>query len=190
MRKLALLFLMTSCQMGVTSEGRSAVSITVPSVGASAEVVLPIGPLGEHHSFPQIKNWNSLQIRLERTACFGSCPDYSVEIRGDGTFRYQGRYCVSTKGPRSGRLTHDQVAKLYDQFRRADFFSLRLVYSEGVVDAPGIQLLLKFDGWTRNVIDLDDTSGMPPQAAALPNLIDSAVDSKRWIGNPGPKWKC
>ncbi|MBC2663655.1 energy transducer TonB [Novosphingobium flavum] len=29
-----------------------------------------------------------VEITLERTACFGTCPDYQVTIRGDGKVRF------------------------------------------------------------------------------------------------------
>ena len=31
---------------------------------------------GPHVDFPEVKNWKSLVMSLERTGCFGSCPSY------------------------------------------------------------------------------------------------------------------
>jgi Domain of unknown function (DUF6438) len=36
-------------------------------------------------SFPEIRDWSSLQITLRRTMCFGSCPSYSLTVSGDGS---------------------------------------------------------------------------------------------------------
>lgn len=143
-------------------------------------------PFGERHAFPSIHNWNSLVIRLERTACEGWCPDYSVEIHGDGVVRYEGRHCVVAKGVRTDQLSQEKVRKLFEAFRKADFFSLRDRYSEGWVDAPGIDLRLKFDQWHWQVFDSNETLGMPGDAAALPDLIDALAGTNRWIGTPGP----
>src|SRR5215469_331447 len=89
-------------------------NVHVPNVAGPREVTMSISDygFGERHSFPNIRNWNSLVITLERTACFGSCPDYAVEIRGDGEVHYHGRYCVATKGERSVRVSKNEVERL------------------------------------------------------------------------------
>jgi len=60
-----------------------------------------------HRSFPEIHDWSTLRIGLKRGTCFGSCPAYELEIRGDGTVRYKGQAHVAvtanTKVPSSAK---------------------------------------------------------------------------------------
>ena len=64
--------------------------------------VLPPELKPEHHvSFPEIKNWDSVVLKLRRTGCLGSCPSYEVEVLGDGTVHYKGRSFVAILGDHS-----------------------------------------------------------------------------------------
>ena len=156
----------------------------VTSAAAMREITVPIfGQFGDHHSFPAIRDWNSLRIGLWRTACPGPCPSYTVQIRGDGTVHYQGKYCVLTKSTRAGHLTHDKIKNLFQAFQRADFFSLRAAYNERVLDGSGIRLTLEYDHKSWSVVDMAETEGLPAQAAALPGIIDSMVNSAHWVGH-------
>lgn len=161
-------------------------SIQIPQVpnGADASVPIYLGPYGKRHAFPDIRDWSSLRIRLERTACLGTCPVYSVEIDGDGVVTYDGLKCVAAKGPRVGRITREQVRAIFAAFKQADFFSLRYAYNENTMDAPGTEMTLAYDAWRMSVRDAVDTEGLPPDAAKLPDTIDRAADTAAWIGKP------
>ena len=41
---------------------------------------------------------NEIQISLERTICFGRCPNYRVTIEGDGSVTYEGWRFVKVEG--------------------------------------------------------------------------------------------
>ena len=46
-------------------------------------------------------------ITLERTICLGECPDYRVEIRGDGRVTYHGENYVAVEGDYSWTIPQD-----------------------------------------------------------------------------------
>jgi hypothetical protein len=152
------------------------------------EVVLQLnhGGFGKHYAFPNIRNWNSLRIVLMRAPCFGTCPGYSLEIRGNGSVKFEGRFCVAAKGVHSRKITKEQVSSLYEAFRHANFFSLRNAYNSGTVDAPGLMLSIQYDSWSKKVYDLQGTDGLPADAARLSQLIDAVAKSAEWVGKPGP----
>src|ERR1700688_3674734 len=75
-------------------------------------------------------------IALRRTACFGSCPDYRVEIRGDGQVTYKGTDFVLVGGIHRWRISPTAVTKLVDLIRRADFFRLDGYYELNASDLP------------------------------------------------------
>ena len=49
---------------------------------------------------------------LERTACFGFCPVYTVTVHADGSVDYHGERFVVTQGDQSGQLTAEQMTAL------------------------------------------------------------------------------
>ena len=141
---------------------------------------------GTRYRFPEIKNLNSLQIRLQREACFGTCPSYMITVYGDGTVRYVGGRCVAVHGVKTEHISQDTVLALINEFRDADFFSLLNQYNAGIVDAPSAELSLKYDGYAKIVRDGNASGeGMPDKAAALFSKVDKLANVERLIGAGG-----
>lgn len=63
-----------------------------------------------------------LRIALERTACLGACPTYSVAIAGDGRVEWIGKDNVAAPGRRQGRVTRAELEELSRRLDRAQFF--------------------------------------------------------------------
>jgi hypothetical protein len=85
---------------------------------------------GERIEFPIIRDWNSLRIALTRTACFGTCPAYTIEIQGNETITYQSRSNVAIPGKREGKITAQMVRELFARFRAAEFFRFKTIMSQ------------------------------------------------------------
>lgn len=75
--------------------------------------------------FPEIKDWNTLKMRLTRTTCYGPCPSYSVEVRGDGSVDFDGEGHVLAMGHHRDKISRQAVEELLAAFRRANYFSLK-----------------------------------------------------------------
>jgi ankyrin repeat protein len=136
---------------------------------------------GPHVNFPEVHNWNSLRIYLERTSCFGTCPSYSIEVYGDGTVLYNGKYYVAVLGQHRGQVSQQAVLSMLDAFRAADFFSLHDSYREAVTDNPTFTTSIQFDGHSKRVVDyVGRDVGMPTAVTELEDTIDQLADSARW----------
>ena len=61
---------------------------------------------------------------IERTACFGHCPEYTITVRTDGTVEWQGRANVAASGRRTVAMSKPKVRALIAAFTRARFFEL------------------------------------------------------------------
>jgi hypothetical protein len=132
--------------------------------------------------FPEIKDWNSLRIKLQRTVCYGTCPAYSIEIRGDGSVTYIGGSFTLITGKHHEQIPVSTVVSLVDKFRAADYFSLKDRYHWNVTDNPTYTTSIEFDGIKKEVIDyvgLED--GMPEVVEMLENSIDDAVGIEKWL---------
>ncbi|HWA88399.1 MAG TPA: DUF6438 domain-containing protein [Rhizomicrobium sp.] len=135
-------------------------------------------------SFPPVKDWSSLRIRLERDVCLGACPSYTVEIAGDGSVVYRGRACVAEKGERRATISAAAVKDLVAKFRSVDYFTLRDEYRAGVTDNPTYTTAITFDGKRKQVVDyVGASAGMPHKVTALEDAIDAAAGTKRWVGD-------
>lgn len=122
---------------------------------------LPNAPLGE------------VGIALQRTGCYGTCPSYAVEVRGDGLVTYRGDGFVDVTGVHHYRIPPADVARLVDSLRKKDLWSLRPVYRAGVTDNPTYQLTLKFGNQIHRIVDyVGARAGMPQAVSEFEDEVD------------------
>jgi hypothetical protein len=122
-------------------------------------------------------------ISLERTACFGRCPIYRVEIRGDGLVTYQGERFVAVTGRRTRRISPAAVRRLMAQFQAANFFALRDEYRAGMTDMPSRIVTLQIGGRGKRVVDyVGEEVGMPHSVTELEQAIDRVAGTAAWVG--------
>jgi hypothetical protein len=153
-------------------------SVTFP---ATVPVYPPELPPRRHVVFPS-GDLSSVIVRLERTACYGRCPAYSVEIRGDGSVTYRGTSSVAVVGQRNANISPEVVSRLVEQFRAANFFALEDRYESQITDNPTKVLTLEIGGQKKSVTDYVGLSvGMPSAVAVLENAVDDAAGTRRWI---------
>ena len=135
--------------------------------------------------FPRIRDWNTLNISLVRTMCFGACPSYQVEILGDGTITWRGGRDVAVIGEASATIPKRDVRALYRAFRSADFFWLYDSYHAPITDLPTYTVTISYDGHVKAVEDYAGMSaGMPHSVSDLERLIDKTANTARWIKAP------
>ena len=77
-----------------------------------------------------------MEITLQRTACFGTCPDYTVTLTGDGTVIYSGRQFVRTPGDHTWKIDAAAVRALAREMEAAGFFELQDTYTSRMTDNP------------------------------------------------------
>jgi hypothetical protein len=151
-------------------------------------LVLCLAMLGSWaQRFPDVKDAGQVRIKLERGACRGGCAEYSVEIAGDGTIRYEGRAGVTVVGKHSDGISRAEVAALLEQFREAEFFALKPEYgAKGQGDVARVVLSVTVDGVTRSVADTFGASaGMPFSVGELQQAVDFHGHTTQWVfGDP------
>lgn len=125
-------------------------------------------------------------ITLERTRCFGFCPDYSVTVRGDGQVIYQGRAFVGVEGERRAEVSPQAAAALFARAEAIGFVNLRDEYRANITDIPSARVtLVTPDGRTKSVLDYGgEAVGMPASVRALQDEIDRVAGTNRWVPRP------
>ena len=129
-------------------------------------------------------------ITLERTACFGSCPMYKLEIFADGRVVYDGKDFVKRKGKAQGRISKAAVQQLVREFNRINYLRLDNEYiSEGPncpeswTDMPSAVTSLSWKGREKTIRHYHGCRGarVLDQLTALENKIDRVANTKRWV---------
>lgn len=160
------------------------ISLAPPDQANTAARVPDTGRPAVKVPFPEIKDWDSLVITLDRTMCFGTCPDYRVEIRGDGSVTYEGRHYVEVTGTQSAKIPVEAVHALFEKFRDAEFFWSQDEYAAEITDFPTYEVSISFDGVNKSIRDYAGTkAGMPGVFVELENAIDETANTAQWIGS-------
>lgn len=125
-------------------------------------------------------------ITLERTLCYGFCPDYTVRIESDGDVIYTGRRFVNVTGEQRSQIPAEDVARLLTRFDAIGFTSLRDEYRAQVTDLPSTTITLERDGVRKSVLDYGGTgAGMPEGVRALQDEIDRVAGTAQWVLRDG-----
>jgi hypothetical protein len=142
------------------------------------------GPI--HRVFPANPPPASIVIALSRSACYGSCPVYRVELSGTGEVTYQGDAHVAVKGTHHWRIDPKKITPLLDLFRRADFFNLKGYYEMPVTDLPTFVTTLQVGHQRKFVLDYGNSmsralasasfGGEDPRMPAIVTQIENAID--------------
>lgn len=129
----------------VTLAGRRAESDVAPQVEAAVEALPPT--TAEYVP----RDWNTVQIRLERTTCLGTCPSYGLRIHGDGEVEWNGRMWVDVTGAARRCIDRGAIERVLARFSAERFFDPDTFYSDGALDVPSAAITLSIDGRTKQV---------------------------------------
>ena len=134
-------------------------------------------------------------IVLERSVCFGRCPDYRLRLSSSGHVHYQPRI---PSGPAStATISADAYAELVKEFDRIDFDAFPAVIREDLVlcaraatDHPGA-IVTVFRGVSSKSVDdyhgchaaegREDVEKRLDALRSLEARIDTVAGAHRWI---------
>src|SRR5688572_30657601 len=141
----------------------------------------------ENQAFPADFDPFQLELRLETSQCHGSCPEYRMEIRGDGRVVYEGKSSVLVKGKLAWIVPPADVTALIDELRKSDFFELADEYSDGNFGPPTIKTRLTIAKRTKFVstkgatckTDAPADKCVPVQVEAMQDAIDRLLGMSR-----------
>lgn len=119
------------------------------------------------------------QISLERTPCFGMCPEYKVVFYADGTARYEGKRHVDRQGryisERPGKFYFEKLAALADAI---EFEKLKDAYRAPATDLPSVIVTVHYGKKIKQVIDYGNLE--PIELWGFEMAIDGAASKVRW----------
>lgn len=131
---------------------------------------------------PTPSNIDEVVITLERTVCFGVCPEYKLTVYGNGTVVYEGKSGVRIEGRRTIAISEEKVRQLLSEFSKIDYFSLNDSYEDFMAtDMPSAFTSLTVDGKTKTVRHYHGDFNAPKELTELEDKIDEIVNSNQWV---------
>jgi len=165
-------------------EPRPVGSLTWVCVGVAGAILLFLWAPGRDYSLMKVKNRESLRIELFHSRCFGSCPVYTITVRGNREVDYLGQMDVKECGKRSDSISERQLMDILRELDHVHFFGLEDRAFLWPPDLPSVWVTVDVDGKTKRVGAV--TYGARPKNGALANFlqaaarIDEIVGSKKW----------
>lgn len=130
-----------------------------------------------------------VEISMQRLPCFGTCPVYSVSIRGDGTVTFTGEQHVMTRGTATRTIDVEDVASLLRRLEEGGYFSFADNYTMNApacgmyhTDAPRAITVVRTAERTKRIEHDFGCSGAPAALRRLQDAIDRTAGTARWIG--------
>lgn len=149
---------------------------------------------GRAHLSPQQSIPADTLITLKRSACYGTCPDYTLTVSADGTVTFEGREYVKTKGVVKANLPPEKLRQLIALFDEAKYFSFKDKYQteedgcpEVWTDYPSAVTSIRINGKSKTVshyLGCQDGRAKliyPKGLNKLENQIDEIVGTQKWI---------
>lgn len=118
------------------------------------------------------------ELGLERGPCFGKCPQYTVVIKKDGTFRFDGENNVRHRGRHTGRVDAHQFRQLAHFIRDSGFMNLRDNYEARVTDQAAVFTMVVINGQKKIVRNYANAG--PTALWTIEQLIDKLLLEARW----------
>ena len=129
-------------------------------------------------------------ITLERTVCFGTCPNYKLTIKSDGSVIFEGKRFTKTSGFARGTITIAAYRSLVSEFEKINYFSLPDRFIPGtkecpqvVTDMPSANTSIRLNGKAKAVDHYYGCGdqGVLPKLSALEDKIDKVAGTQKWI---------
>jgi hypothetical protein len=120
------------------------------------------------------------EIALERSACYGECPIYTVKLHADGKVEYVGVAFVERSGHHSGTIPESWFRRLTELALDIGYFELRDSYSCEVTDSPTIYTSVTENGRRKIIRHYAPGWAGPARLHAFEDAIETFVDYVTW----------
>jgi membrane dipeptidase len=119
-----------------------------------------------------------IEIAIERTICYGTCPAYSVTMRGDGSVTYSGGQHTRVGGNRTWKIDPAVVRALAKEMESKGYFELKNDYEAMVTDNPTTYTTLTIGSRTKKIKDY--VAG-PRELKDMQRRIDEVSGAKQYV---------
>ncbi len=128
---------------------------------------------------------DSLVVRYQRNACFGSCPVDITEVYASGLVVYTPKIYGVTEKPSMARTNAETITQLKKTANEYQYFSLEDEYDSYIPDLPGSIYYFNIDGQKKEVVV---KSGNPKEISPIATALNKFIKGiESWTALPEPE---
>lgn len=116
---------------------------------------------------------------IRKGACFGTCPVYTLEVKGNGHATLNADNFINKQGFFSKKLSKDEMKKLVRLFDKADLFNHKDSYNALIQDLPTHVYAIKIGGRNKKV----EGNATPSEFDELSQYANELVEGTGWIND-------
>lgn len=125
---------------------------------------------------------NPTRLYYEKTVCFGTCPQFKLTVKADGSAFYEGINHVNLIGRYQGEMSTATLSAIMAQAKSIGFFQMDTLYNnELVTDLPSVILSLHFE--EDGVHQVENRYKGPEALQSLYLIIDRWINECTWTPN-------
>ena len=118
-------------------------------------------------------------LTMNRTGCFGKCPEYSISIKRDGSATYVGGRNAAHQGTYTKNIGRETAENLLNQFREHRVDTCAAIYRVRISDLPGIHFAFTINGIEKKVTN----------AHAGPSYFEGLALEVDRVATPDASWE-
>jgi len=117
------------------------------------------------------------QVKMNKGACFGSCPVYTLDIDNQGNAVYVGERFTEKMGKHSMKLKKSDLQDIAKKLAEVNFFALNEEYKSDVADQPLIAISHTNKGLSKTVKGKDRR---PEALLELQSMLEKVAETAGW----------
>ena len=114
---------------------------------------------------------------LIKTACYGKCPVYKMEIYKSGKIMFEGKKNTAKIGNYRKEISINEIENLIADFEKAKFFDFEDEYTASITDLP--TTYISFSNG-ESIKKVRDYHGSPRELKELENKLENIANSDNW----------
>jgi len=142
--------------------------------------IICFSAVAKHHK-KKLKATNDIiSVAVRHTACYGRCPNYTVEINKSGLVIFTGKQFIADTGIFEKNIDPAKAMEVISQFNTYRVDTCKDSYINRATDLPGIILTIKYNNSTKVI---SNANAGPYFLTTLGGLIDKAgkkTDNDGW----------
>jgi len=120
-------------------------------------------------------------VSLARTACYGTCPVYTVRIDGAGRVEFTGHAFTCIRGRATASVPRESAQRLFAALAAIGFAALPDFTRVDATDAPAAEVAFSDGQATHRVRHYHGMRDVPAQVGAVEDAIDRVAGTARWL---------